>query len=86
MKNNFEQRIEAIEQRNKRVEIDKKWETSWLRRIILFVLTYIVILIFCLLTQLPDPFTNSLIPALAFVLSTMTLSFFKKQWLKKFHG
>jgi hypothetical protein len=29
----IEQRLAAIEERNQRVELDKKWETSWVRRI-----------------------------------------------------
>ena len=84
MKSNIEQRIRNIELRNKRVELDKKWEMSWQRRVVLFALTYITIVIFSLVIKLPDPFINSAIPALAFVLSTMTLSFFKKQWFRNY--
>ena len=29
----LEQEIEQIKERNKRVELDKAWETSWTRRI-----------------------------------------------------
>lgn len=29
----LEQEIEQIKERNKRVELDKTWETSWTRRI-----------------------------------------------------
>ncbi|MBI2124737.1 hypothetical protein HYT92_03000, partial [Candidatus Pacearchaeota archaeon] len=37
--------------------------------------TYIVILIFFIFAQLPNPLVNSIVPAIAFVLSTLTLSF-----------
>lgn len=37
--NDLEKRVEAIEERNKRVETDKAWETSWTRRICIMVLT-----------------------------------------------
>ncbi len=80
--NNLEQEIELIKQRNKKVEADKAWETSWTRRIIVFALTYIVIVIFFIFAELPKPFINSLVPALAFVLSTLTLPLFKKFWLR----
>ena len=30
---NLEQEVLKIQERNKRVELDKSWETSWLRRI-----------------------------------------------------
>lgn len=81
---NFEQRIKSIEERNKRVEADKAWETSWVRRIALFILTYFVILIFGLINKLSNPYVTSVVPAMGFVLSTLTLSFFKKFWIKKY--
>jgi polyferredoxin len=78
----LQQQINSINDRNRRVEADKAWETSWERRIILFVLTYLVIVVFFLIARLPKPFINSIVPAVAFVISTLTLSFFKKLWLK----
>ncbi|MFC1598613.1 hypothetical protein ACFL2U_01195 [Patescibacteria group bacterium] len=78
----IDQEIKKIKQRNKKVEADKAWETSWSRKIIIAILTYVVIVIFFLLTGLPDPFTNSLVAALAFVLSTLTISLLKKLWLR----
>ncbi len=36
--------IENIKQRNKKVELDKKWETSWTRKICIMILTYIVVI------------------------------------------
>ena len=75
--------IAAIKERNARVEFDKAWETSLERKILLSALTYIVVLSFFLLARLPDPFLNSLVPALAFFLSSSTLSLFKRLWLEK---
>lgn len=77
-----EKRLNAIEQRNKKVESDKLWETSWTRKIIIAVLTYITIVLFFLVAQLPKPFVNSIVPTAGFVLSTLSLSYFKKLWLK----
>jgi len=74
--------IDKIKQRNKKVELDKAWELSFTRKIIIFILTYIVIVIFFIYVNLERPFANALVPSLAFVLSTMTLSFFKKFWIK----
>lgn len=78
----LEEEIKKIKERNKRVEKDKAWETSWTRRIILFILTYIVIVIFFYFAELPKPFINSIVPAVAFVLSTLTLPFIKEFWLR----
>ncbi|MFA6073103.1 MAG: hypothetical protein WC758_03250 [Candidatus Woesearchaeota archaeon] len=76
-----EQKIKAIEERNKRVELDKAWETSWTRKIIISILTYVVIVLFFIFANLPKPFVNSIVPTVGFVLSTLSLSFFKKMWL-----
>ena len=43
---NIEKEINDIKQRNKRVELDKKWETSITRRICICILTYIVVVIY----------------------------------------
>jgi len=78
----IEKRLQKIETRNAKVEIDKKWETSWTRRIIITLLTYLVIVIFFFITQLPKPFINSVIPTAGFMLSTLSLPFFKTIWEK----
>ncbi|MBT3405097.1 hypothetical protein HN832_04200 [archaeon] len=79
----IEKSIKKIQERNKRVELDKAWETSWTRRISISVLTYAVIVIFFYSAGLPKPFINSIVPSLAFILSTLTLPFFKKIWMNK---
>ncbi len=79
----LEKEIAEIKARNRRVEADKAWETSWARRIIVFALTYAVIVIFFASAKLPDPFANALVPALAFVLSQLSLPFFRKIWLSR---
>jgi len=80
---NTQQRLGRIEKRNRRVELDKAWETSWTRRILIAVMTYIVIVLFFLVAELPRPFINPLVPTAGFVLSTMSLPYFKKMWTKK---
>ncbi|MBU0898735.1 MAG: hypothetical protein KKB03_03980 [Nanoarchaeota archaeon] len=81
----LEKEIENIKQRNKRVELEKSWETSWTRKITIFTLTYIVIVIFFYYTGLPNPLLNSIVPAVAFVLSTLSIPIFKKMWLKRLY-
>ena len=78
----FEKRLNAIEQRNKKVELDKAWETSLSRKIIIAVLTYATIVLFFFVAQLPKPFINSIVPTAGFVLSTLSLPFFKRLWIK----
>jgi len=80
---NLEKEINQIKERNRRVELDKAWETSWTRKIIISILTYVVIVIFFYFASLPKPFVNSIVPAVAFILSTLTFNLFKKIWLGK---
>ncbi len=75
--------IDEIKARNKRVELDKAWEKSWTRKLIVLILTYMVIVIFFLGAKLPEPFINAIVPAIAFVLSTLTVPLFKTWWLNK---
>ena len=54
--------IENIKERNKRVELDKKWETSWTRKICICILTYIVVIIYSYVVRNYDNiFLSSLI-------------------------
>lgn len=75
--------LDHIKERNQRVEADKAWETSWTRRLLILVLTYLVIVIFFIMAELPNPFVNAIVPAVAFLLSTMTVPLFKTWWLKR---
>ena len=79
---NLEQEIKDLKERNKRVELDKTWEISCSRKIIIAILTYLVIVVFFYFAQLPKPWVNSIVPTIGFVLSTLSLSWFKKIWLK----
>lgn len=74
--------IEEIKERNKRVEKDKAWETSAIRKVLVAVLTYIVVVIFFTFAKLPKPFINAIVPTLGFLLSTLSISFAKKLWIK----
>jgi preprotein translocase subunit SecF len=86
MKNkNIQEDINLIKERNRRVESDKAWETSWTRKIIIAILTYLVIVLFFFVAQLPKPFVNSIVPTAGFVLSTLSLPFFKKWWLNRIY-
>jgi len=76
----MERRLSAIEARNARVEADKAWEISLARRLVIAIGTYIVVLIFLLLIGTREPYLAALVPALGFLLSTLTLPFLKRMW------
>ncbi len=76
------QRIQRIEDRNQCVETDKDWETSGTRRILLTVSTYVAIGVYMWAIDISKPWLNAVVPAVAFMLSTLTMPFFKRLWIK----
>lgn len=78
----LEDRLEKIEERNKRVEIDKIWETSLIRRGLLITFTYLAVGFYMQAIEIKDPWINAVVPSVGFLLSTLTLPFFKNLWLK----
>ena len=70
-----------IEKRNKRVETDKAWETSWIRRICIMILTYIVVIVYSYIVRKYDNILlSSLVPVIGFTLSTLSLKLIRKIW------
>lgn len=82
---NLEDSVLAIKARNKRVETEKAWETSWSRRIMIALMTYLVISIFFFFAGNTEPLEDAIVPSIAFVLSTLSGPFIKKLWLKHIH-
>ena len=79
----LEKEIENIKQRNKRVELDKKWETSWTRKLCICILTYIIVVIYSYMVRNYDNvFLSSLVPVIGFTLSTLSLRYIRKVWEK----
>ena len=74
--------ILAIKERNKRVEIDKAWEVSVTRRAIIALATYIIVVVFLYMIDAPYPWLNALVPAIGFILSTLTLNMFNRIWIR----
>ena len=79
----MDKRIELIEERNKRVELDKKWETSLTRRICICILTYFVVVLYSyIINKVDNIWLSSLVPVIGFTLSTLSLNFIRKIWTK----
>lgn len=78
----LEQRIRRIEERNRKVEIDKAWETSLTRKVLIAIFTYLAIALYMQFIVGIDPWINAIVPTTGFLLSTLTLPFFKNLWVK----
>jgi len=78
----LEKEILLIKERNRKVEADKAWETSWARKVSIVLLTYAVTSIVFMSIGVPNPLGNALVPTIAFLLSTLTLDALKGIWIK----
>ena len=80
----LEKTIEDILERNRRVELDKKWEISMTRKICIAVLTYIIVIIYSsIISKTNNVFLSSLVPVIGFILSTLSLKVIRRMWEKK---
>lgn len=77
----LEERVASLEARNRRVEADKAWETSWVRRLAVMLLTYLVVVVYLRFVIHINPWLNALVPVFGFFLSTLTLTYIKKRWI-----
>lgn len=80
---NIEKEIEIIKDRNKKVENDKAWETSWTRRISVAIMTYVIALLWLIIINESIPFLKACVPTGGYLLSTLSLLFVKKRWENK---
>ena len=81
---NLKEEINQIKERNKKVELDKKWETSFTRRFCIAILTYIIVVFYTnLISKSSNIFLSSLVPVIGFLLSTLSLRLVRKVWEKK---
>lgn len=81
----IEQELEIIKNRNDRVEADKTWETSYSRRFLLALFTYLILSLYMLAIDIDRPWLNSIVPTVGFWLSTLSLPWFRKLWQKYFY-
>ncbi len=80
----LEKEINEIKERNKRVELDKKWETSLTRRLCICVLTYVVVVLYSyIISKTSNIWLSSLVPVIGFTLSTLSLKGIRLIWEKK---
>ncbi len=82
-KPDLEKRVAAIEARNQRVELDKAWEVSWTRKLVLFCITFLLTFLFLLLIRDDRAWGNAVLAAIGILLSTLTISYLKTWWISR---
>jgi hypothetical protein len=79
---NIEKEILEIKERNKRVEGDKAWEVSVVRKLIIFFLTYIFAVLWLYEIHEPIFWLKAFVPAVGYLISTFSLAKAKEFWQK----
>ena len=83
MNKDIEERIKKIEERNKRVEMDKAWETCFLRKILIIIFTYVFAVLYLKTADTTNPWFGAVVPCVGFYLSGQSIRVVKKWWIKK---
>jgi hypothetical protein len=78
--NSLEERVAKLEARNRRVEADKDWETSWFRRVSIMIFTYATVVFYFHFVIHIEPWVNALVPVIGYFFSTLTVGFLKSRW------
>jgi len=79
----IEAELLAIQERNKKVEADKAWETSWFRILTIVGITYIIASLVMFLIGIANFYLNALIPTIGYLLSAQSLPVVKRWWINK---
>ncbi|MFA7209195.1 MAG: hypothetical protein WC120_02825 [Parcubacteria group bacterium] len=79
----IEKEIGIIKERNKRVESDKGWETSWTRRLFIAAVTYVIALAWMVIIHETIPYLKAVVPVAGYILSTLSLPVVKRWWVSK---
>lgn len=79
----LQEKISKIEDRNRRVEGDKLWETCWLRKILIILFTFVFASAYLYVANTTNPLLGAIVPCVGFFLSTITIKPIKKYYLKR---
>jgi hypothetical protein len=77
----LESEINILKERNRKVELNKAWETSAARKAGIAITTYFVMCLVMLSLGTKEFYLSAIIPTLGFLLSTLSLNFLKNTWL-----
>ncbi len=79
----LEKEVKELQKRNARVDTNKAWETSLTRKLVLSALIYLLALGLFASEYDPHIYTDALLPAVAFLISTLTIQAVKNWWVKR---
>ena len=77
--------LDSIKQRNAKVEADKAWEGSWVRKLSIAAITYVFLVFYLPVLGLEKSWMHATVPVCGYLFSTLTLPVIKKFWLQKIY-
>ena len=77
----IQEQLNRINERNKKVEMDKAWEVSFTRRLFISLVTYIVASVWLWNINEPNFLLKAMVPTAGYILSTLSIPQLKKIWL-----
>lgn len=80
----LEEEIILVKDRNKKVEINKAWEVSRIRAFSILILTYIFASFALYVIGTKNFLLGAIIPTLGYFLSTQSLPFIKRWWIRNY--
>lgn len=80
---NLENQINSINERNKKVEADKAWETSKFRVFSICLITYVIASFVLYFIGNQNFLLNAFIPTIGYFLSIQSLPIIKNWWIKR---
>ncbi len=81
----IEKKIEIIKGRNRKVEADKAWERSKVRKALIMLFTYVAMGVYMFAVGITHPWINAVVPTIAFMFATMTMPYFKRIWIERIY-
>lgn len=79
----MQKELEIIKERNRRVEGDKAWETSWTRRLFIAAVTYITAGVWLVTIGDTNPWLKAFVPTGGYLFSTFSLPPLKRWWIAR---
>jgi len=87
MSQNLESALAAVQERNRKVEIQKAWEVSKTRRSFIALVTYVTAYMYMTYgLGIEDAFWDAFVPTGGYILSTFSLPVIKNLWIQRNFG
>ncbi|MCA9381372.1 hypothetical protein KC678_03845 [Candidatus Dojkabacteria bacterium] len=80
----LEEKVEKLNLLNRYSEMQDEWDKSLTRIVLVVVFTYLFVVLFMYFLGVENPIINALLPAGAYILSTRTIPYVKKIWIKQY--